>query len=171
MGTILTTGFDCLCSPGAVLETAPCGFVWELLAALREEERPHGLSESWSVKRGKGTVKRAPCVRKTSPAKYFLSRDIIKGNLTRLLTVPRWTCWAYFIPPPLRCSGQLLFLNLTGHCSPVEWKTATQPHFLLTHFSTTLCSWTRCNSMPCDPQQNYIGYQTAVCGSYYLEIF
>lgn len=45
--------------------------------------------------------------------------------------------------------GQLLFLNLTGHCSPVEWKTATEPHFLLTHFPTTLPSWTRRKSMPC----------------------
>lgn len=57
LGTILTTVFDCLCSPETVLETAPCGFVWELLAVLREEERPHGLSDSWSVKRGKGMLK------------------------------------------------------------------------------------------------------------------
>lgn len=46
VGTPLTPGFDCLCSPGAALDTAPCGLVWELLAALRAEERPHGLSES-----------------------------------------------------------------------------------------------------------------------------
>lgn len=58
-GTSLTTAFAWLCCAGVVLGTVVCGFGGALLVAvaLREDDLPHGLSDSWSVKRGKDMVK------------------------------------------------------------------------------------------------------------------
>lgn len=57
MGIIFIIGFDCFCSFGVVLEIVFCGFVWELLVVLREEECVYGFFDSWFVKRGKDMVK------------------------------------------------------------------------------------------------------------------
>lgn len=81
VGTSLTTAFAWLCCAGVVLGTVACGFGGALLVAvaLREEDRPHGLSDNWSVKRGKDMVKRTTHGSKPPTTWEAPSQDIVKA--------------------------------------------------------------------------------------------
>lgn len=123
VGTSLTTAFAWLGCAGVVLGTVACGFGGALLVAvaLREEDRPHGLSDSWSVKRGKDMVKEPLTAANHRQHEKLLPRTLSKPSEQPLGLLSFWTGCVFQAPPPFffLSMANFFLLNLTGHCCPV----------------------------------------------------